>query len=188
MGDKEGETMTKLSKPEHLIHWLQIYRLYRQAFPPAERKPFGIIMKMHRSGKAHVWRILRGGRFAGFAATVNGGDLILLDYLAIEKSRRGQGVGSAAMGAMQEIYADKGFFVEIESTREDAPNRAQREKRKHFYQSAGMEDLGVEASVFGVRMELLGSRCSLDFEGYRSFYRDHYSPRAAEHLTRPDAM
>lgn len=177
--------MTELRKPEHLLHWLRIYRLYRQAFPPSERKPFGIIMKMHRTGRSHVWRILRDGRFAGFATTVNGGDLILLDYLAIGKNCRGQGVGSAAMAAMQAIYADKGFFVEIESTHEDAPNRAQREKRKKFYQAAGMEDLGVEASVFGVRMELLGSRCSLDFEGYRAFYRDHYSPRAADHLHQP---
>lgn len=180
--------MTELRKPASACHWLQIYRLYRHAFPPAERKSFGVIMKMHRSGKAHVWRILRDGRFAGFAATVNGSELILLDYLAIAKRWRGQGIGSAAMEVMQQIYADRGFFVEIESTREDAPNRAQREKRKQFYQAAGMEDLGVEAQVFGVRMELLGSRCSLDFEGYRDFYRDNYSPWAAAHLTQPDKL
>lgn len=180
--------MTELKKPTSAVHWLQLYRLYRQAFPPAERKPFGVIMKMHRSGKAHVWRILRDGRFAGFAATVNGSELVLLDYLAIAKRCRGQGIGSAAMAAMQQIYADRGFFVEIESTHEDVPNRAQRQKRKQFYLAAGMEELGVEVQVFSVRMELLGSRCSLDFEGYRNFYRDNYSPWAAAHLTQPDTM
>lgn len=180
--------MTQLKKPENLIHWLQIRMLYLRAFPPAERKPFSVIMRMYRQGSADVWRILRCGRFAGFAATVNGGEMILLDYLAIEKRRRGQGIGSAAMAAMQDIYADKGFFVEIESTREAAPNQTQRAKRKMFYLAAGMEDLGVEAQVFGIRMELLGSRCRLDFEGYRAFYRDHYSPWAAEHLTRPDDL
>lgn len=180
--------MIELRKPGNYMHWLGLYRLYLQAFPPEERKPFGIIMKMHRSGRADVWRIIRDGRFAGFATTVNGGDLILLDYLAIDRRRRGQGIGTAAMAQLQKTYADKGFFVEIESTREDAPNRAQREKRKRFYQAAGMEDLGVEAAVFSVRMELLGSRCSMDFEGYRNFYRDYYSPRAAEHLTRPDDL
>ena len=178
----------ELRRPDHPLHWLRVYRLYLAAFPRAERKPFGIIMKMHRSGRTDVWRILRGGRFAGFAATVNGSDLILLDYLAIEKRSRGQGVGSAAMAALQRVYADKGFFVEIESTKENAPNRAERENRKRFYQAAGMEELGVRAGVFGVRMELLGSRCSLDFEGYRAFYRDHYSPWAAAHLTQPDDL
>lgn len=180
--------MIQLRNPTNMFHWLRIYSLYRRAFPRSERKPFGIIMKMHRSGKSDVWRIVSGGRFAGFATTVNGGDLILLDYLAIETRRRGQGIGSEAMAQLQRIYAAKGFFVEIESTREAAPNQAQREKRKQFYLASGMEELGVEAQVFSVRMELLGSRCSLDFEGYRAFYRDHYSPRAAAHLTRPDEV
>ena len=45
-----------------------------------------------------------------------------------------------------------------------------------------MVELGTEANVFGVDMELLGSRCKLDFEGYRAFYRDHYGPWAAEHI------
>ena len=171
-----------LAKPRGIFRWLQICRLYRTAFPAEERKPFGIIVKMYRQGRADVWCVEQGGRFAGFATTVNGGGLILLDYLAISGRRRGQGIGSAAMGELQRIYGDKGFFVEIESTLEDAPNRAERERRKRFYEAAGMEDLGVEAEVFGVRMELLGSRCSLDFEGYRNFYRDHYSPWAAEHI------
>ncbi|MBQ8238676.1 MAG: GNAT family N-acetyltransferase [Oscillospiraceae bacterium] len=180
--------MTKLRTPANPIHWLRIWKLYLRAFPPAERKPFGVIVKMHRSGKTDVWCVERDGRFAGFATTVNGEELILLDYLAIEKRSRGQGIGSAAMAAMHRIYADKGFFVEIESTGEDAANREAREKRKRFYEAAGMKALGVEADVFGVRMELLGSRCALDFEGYRAFYRDHYSPWAAQHLTQPGVM
>ena len=45
-----------------------------------------------------------------------------------------------------------------------------------------MVPMGTEADVFGTRMELLGVRCHLDFEDYRSFYREHYSPWAAEHI------
>ena len=45
-----------------------------------------------------------------------------------------------------------------------------------------MEPMGTEADVFAVRMELLGTRCHLDFESYRNFYRDNYSPWAAEHI------
>lgn len=174
--------MIQLKKPTQPIHWLRLYGLYLRAFPPAERKPFKRIVQMFRKGSADVWRIDADGRFAGLATTVNGGELILLDYLAVSEKCRGQGVGSKAMAALQQMYGDKGFFAEIESTREDAPNRAQREKRKRFYLAAGMEELGTEARVFGVRMELLGSRCSLDFEQYRAFYRDHYSPWAAGHL------
>lgn len=171
-----------LRKPKNKLDWLRLYGLYLQAFPPAERKPFSRITGMYREGRADVWCVEADGRFAGLATTVNGGDLVLLDYFAVAKKLRGKGVGSAAMDRMQRIYADKGFFVEIESTKEDAANREQRENRKRFYEAAGMEAMDVYADVFGVQMELLGSRCRLDFGGYRAFYRDHYSPWAASHI------
>jgi GNAT superfamily N-acetyltransferase len=168
-----------LEKPCGPWQWAQIHALYLTAFPAAERKPFGIIRKMFRQGGTHVWRILRSGKFAGFAATVNGDGLILLDYLAVCKTCRGQGIGAAAMRQLLEIYHDKGLFVEIESTR---TGQTRQQKRKAFYLGVGLEDLGTSAMVFGVPMDLLGIRCALDFEGYRSFYRDYYSVWASEHL------
>lgn len=172
----------QLRKPNRIFDWLRVYRLYREAFPASERKPFSIIVKMYRQRKTDLWCVTQDGRFAGMAATINGEDLILLDYFAVVKSLRGQGIGSEAMGLLQTQYRDVGLFVEIESTGEASPNPLQRQKRKQFYRDAGMEELGTEANVFGVRMELLGSRCILDFEGYRAFYRDQYSPWAAEHI------
>ena len=159
-----------------------IWMLYRAAFPRAERKPFSVIVKMARTGRADLWTIRREGRFAGFAATVNGPELVLLDYFAVRKGLRGRGVGSEALKELMAHYRDRGFFVEIESTFEPADNLPQRRKRKQFYSNCGMEPMGTEADVFGVRMELLGVRCHLDLEGYRSFYRDNYSPWAAEHI------
>ncbi len=176
-------SFVELKKPKGLADWLRLYRLYREAFPSSERKPFGIIVKMYRQGKTDLWCLNQDGRFAGLAATINGERLVLLDYFAVEHSLRGQGIGTAALTALLECYHDRGLFMEIESTRESAPNQAEREKRKQFYRYAGMEELGTEANVFGVNMELLGSRCQLDFAGYRAFYRDNYGPWAAEHIT-----
>ena len=137
---------------------------------------------MVKAGRADLWTIRRDGKIAGFAATVNGSDIVLLDYFAVRKSLRGLGVGSEALKALMEHYRDRGFFVEIESTLAEAENQQERQKRKGFYVNCGMEPMGTEADLFGVRMELLGVRCHLDFESYRSFYRDHYSPWAAEHI------
>lgn len=171
-----------LEKPRHFSDWLRIFCLYRKAFPASERKPFGIIRKMYRQRRTDVWCILQDGMFAGFTATVNGNGLILLDYLAVSANRRGGGIGSAALVQLLDRYAGKGVFVEIESCREDTPDRQLRERRKKFYLSAGMKERNVFADVFGVKMELLGCRCTLDFQGYRNFYRDYYSPWAAEHI------
>ena len=159
-----------------------IFMLYRSAFPRCERKPFSRITSMVKAGRADLWTIRMDGRFAGFAATVNGPQVVLLDYLAVTKSQRGRGVGTGAMGLLNESYRDRGFFVEIESTFADAPNAREREKRKQFYVNCGMEPMGTDVDVFGVRMELLGTRCHLDFESYRNFYRDNYSAWAAEHI------
>ena len=159
-----------------------LFALYRTAFPRSERKPFGKILRMAREGRADLWTIRKNGLFAGLAATVNGPDIVLLDYFAVKKALRGQGVGSGALRQIEAQYADRGFFIEIESTFEDAANRVQREKRKKFYVNCGMIPMGTEADVFGIRMELLGVRCHLNFEDYRNFYREHYSPWAAEHI------
>ena len=161
---------------------LRIFTLYRRAFPREERKPFSIIVKMARAGRADLWSIHRDGKFAGFAATVNGRELVLLDYFAVKEELRGRGIGGEALGMLERQYHDRGLFVEIESTFEDAGNLPQRQKRKEFYASCGLEPMGTEADVFGVRMELMGVRCHLNFEDYRNFYRDNYSPWAADHI------
>lgn len=165
-----------------LREWMQIYCLYRTSFPRSERKPFSIILSMHRRGKTDVWCFRRNGRFAGFAATINGGNLILLDYLAVSRGCRNAGVGSAALAELKRAYAGRGLFVEIESTGEACDDLEQRLRRQQFYRKNGLLSMGVSAYVFGVRMDLLGWNCSVDFDRYRDFYAEHYSPMAAKNI------
>ena len=171
-----------LSPPRSLTDWIRVRMLYFKAFPPSERKPFSIIRSMYRQKKTDLWCILQCGRFVGFASTINSENLILLDYLATLPQCRGQGIGSACLLQLKEHYRGRGLFVEIEDTQDPGTDQALRLRRKHFYISAGMEPLGVTAMVFGVRMELLGWNCRMDFPGYKAFYREHYNPWAAEHI------
>lgn len=171
-----------LQKPQGNGDWLRLLKLYRSAFPRAERKPFGTIRRLHSEGKADVWCILADGKFAGLATTVDGSDLVLLDYFAVVKRQRGRGIGREAMACLLELYRDRGVFLEIEDPKAPGLHRNLKEKRKAFYLSCGFSELGVRAKVFGVRMELLGVRCSLDFDGFRLFYGENLSPWAADHL------
>ena len=171
-----------LQKPRTAGDWLRVRALYHSAFPADERKPFSIIHRMFREGRADVWCILEEGKFAGLATTVNGGDLILIDYFAITEKRRGQGLGRGAMECLLALYCDKGVFLEIESPDRPGLDQEQRKKRKEFYLSCGYEELGVKAKVFGVYMELLGIRCQLNYSQYRNFYGFNMSPWAADHL------
>ena len=172
----------RLKKPGKGLDWLRLYCLYLEAFPASERKPFSRIRRMYREGRTDVWCILRRGQFVGLAATVNGTDTVLLDYLAVSRSCRGKGVGSAAMAALLDIYRDRGVFVEIETIREDCANMEERLRRRQFYLRSGMVPMKVMISLFGVEMELLGFDCRIDYDRYHSFYMEHLGSWAAGHI------
>ena len=172
----------KLVKPGKILHWLNLLLLYLEAFPAAERKPIHMIISMYRKSKTDIWCLEKEGKFVGLAITINSADLILLDYFAIVRSCRCGGIGSKALRHLQDLYDGKGFFIEIESTLEDAPNWAQRAKRKQFYLAAGMQELGVTAKLFGVNMELLGVRCRLTYDAYKRFYKENYNEWASNHI------
>lgn len=175
-------TTVSLCRPGRISHWLGMYRLYIKNFPRAERKPIGVVLGMYRKGSTDIWCILRDGAFCGFAATMNGGSLVMLDYLATHEKCRNQGVGSAALALLLEHYRDRAFILEIESPYESCPQQVLRQHRKAFYLRCGLEQLNVMADVFGIKMELLGKNCTMDFERYNRFNRDAYSPWAASHI------
>lgn len=174
----------EIKKPSGWIEWLRLYRLYQSAFPASEKKPFSMIRAMHKKGKSDVWYCEENGKFAGLVITINGPDRILLDYLAVEEKRRGQGNGSKILQKIREQYAGYGVFLEIEIVDESAENFEERKRRKQFYLSNGMTPMNVFVELFGVDMELLGFDCYLSFEEYHAFYRDNYNEWAAEHVKR----
>ena len=174
--------MLQYAAPKGLKQWAEVYRLYQKAFPKSEKKPFAIIRKMHQKGVTDIWCFTRNGKFAGLIITINGPDHILLDYLAVDESQRGTGIGSEILPLMRSHYAGKGVFLEIESVYEDCENKAERIRRKHFYEKCGMESMGVFVWLFGVKMELMGFGCKLTYQDYHSFYRDNYGQWAADHI------
>ncbi len=174
--------MLTYTSPRGIKQWAEVYTLYQKAFPASEKKPFSMILKMHRKGKTDIWRFERNGKFAGIIITINGPETILLDYLAVDESQRGTGIGSEILQLMRKQYGDKGVFLEIESVYEEADNLADRIRRKHFYEKCGMESMGVFVWLFGVKMELMSFGCKLTYEQYHDFYRDNYNQWAADHI------
>ena len=141
-----------------------------------------MIRRMYRKNKTDVLCIYSGGKFSGFAATINGDNGVLLDYLAVKKQHRGRGTGSAMMNHLITVYGERGLFVEIENAFERDSERSERMRRRNFYLKNGMQPMNVFAYVFGVNMELLGCGIRLTFEAYREFYRSNYSDFAAKHI------
>lgn len=172
-----------LSAPSRLRHWLQLYKLYRSAFPPAERKPFFIIWNMFRKGKMDVWYFSSAGRFAGLATAIDDHGLVLIDYLAVAPDCRGKGVGTSALSLLKDHYSGKNVFLEIESIYEDTPDLPQRIRRRNFYLRCGMKPMHVMIRLFGVKMELMGFDCQINYEQYYRFYMNNLGAWAAGHVS-----
>lgn len=160
----------------------RIENLYERAFPKCERKPFALICEKQSSGSVDILYLEEQEHFCGLAITMKDRDLVLLDYFAIAEDKRGMGYGSAALAALYSYYSGKRFFLEIESTKEDAENREQRLQRKSFYLKNGLTELGIEACVFDTNMELLGKEMSLTFNEYLSVYKHVYDLEKAKHV------
>lgn len=184
-GNEETVSNIVLCKPKGLADWWRLWRVYMEAFPASERKPFAMIVKMFRAGKTDIWCLRESGAFRGLASTINSPGVVLLDYFAVAKPFRGHGVGHGALKAILAHCGDRGVFLEIEDPELPGEDQPLRRRRKAFYRSCGLEELGVKALLFGVPMELLGVRCAMTFEAYRDFFREHYSPWVAEHVTKP---
>ena len=173
----------QVTRVKNHIQWINIYRLYREAFPKEERKPFSMIVSMSKKGKTDVWYCMDKKRFVGLVITINGPDKILLDYLAVRKKKRGRGYGSDMLKVMRQIYDGKKLFLEIELQDEEAENHEERKRRKQFYMKNGMSEMQVYIKLFGVDMELLGYDCNMTFKEYKEFYRTNYTRWAASHIS-----
>jgi len=180
--ETKGLLVMKMIQAKRPMHWYRLYRLYCEAFPAFERKPFSLIRSMQKKGKSDVWYFEKEGIFAGLVFTINSEDVILVDYLAIAPNRRGEGIGSKIIAQLCQHYANKGIFVEIESVFDICDNLQERLRRKQFYLRNGMIPMKMMVVLFGVEMELLGINCQLTYDEYYSFYKDNYGDFAAKNI------
>lgn len=152
----------------------QMKDLYKEAFPASERKPFWLIRKKQKSGQTNMWCLMDGQSFVGMAITMEVEDLVLLDYFAIYREKRGLGYGSMALDLLKQMYEGKRFVLEIEDVDSKGPDQEMRRKRKQFYLSNGLSVLGVKVTLYGVDMELLGVNCKVTFQEYKKIYTTLY--------------
>lgn len=172
----------KLREIKSIEDWRKLRILYKEAFPECERKPLWLVWLVKKQKKTHVWIVERSGEFAGFAITMYGKDLVLLDYLAICPAMRGDKLGTRTLQALQEYYGDKRLFLEIENVYEEAENLPDRIRRKRFYQNNDMREMGILVNAFGAQLELLTYKCEVSFQEYYELYCYCYGKWAAENL------
>ncbi len=170
---QKGERM-KL-RPAEKADLSFVRRLYKEAFPRSERKPFSMIRRETARGRMELLVLLENEVPAGLAVTAVCAEPILIDYFAIDETMRGRGLGTAALAAIRSYYGEKTLFLEIEAPDPAAPNHIQRVARKRFYERSGFLDTGYRVQLMGIPMELLSTDTVMLEEchrAYRALYRE----------------
>ncbi len=160
----------------------RLYALYEATFPRMERKPVSSLEKTFSEGKNKILAITEGEDFVGLAVVMSDGRVNLLDYLAIEPTKRDRGYGGFALRYLLREYADRPFVVEIERPDEKAGDNAERLRRRAFYLFNGMESSGVCVWLFHVEYELLCANGSVSYAEYRRLLTDCMGTRVKPFL------
>lgn len=165
----------------------KIRHLYRKSFPRAERKPFSVILQKQKEGSVEIlasesWR----KDLLGFAVTALHKDLVLVDYLAVAPLCRGRGIGSQMLKDLKEYYPDKRILLEIEDPEEKSDNRAERIRRRTFYEKNGFTEAGFKVWLFGIKMPVLILNGSVTYEEYHEIYDTVFSPAVGKNITKAE--
>lgn len=85
--------------------------LYIRAFPESERKPFDLMEKNADNGSMEILSLENeDGEFLGLVITILYEDKVLIDYFAVDESKRNGGIGGKALKLISDRYKDSKIF------------------------------------------------------------------------------
>lgn len=148
----------------------RVRKLFLEAFPPEERRPFWslwLLSVLKRAVSLRAW--LLDGTFCGFTLTVCTDVYLYISFIAVSPEVRSRGCGTRILDALKESYG-KPVLVEIEAPEEGAENQTQRLRRREFYLRNGFSPLNREITGRGVRYELLSTGADYDREAYMAIF------------------
>lgn len=145
-------------------------KFYERDFPATERKPLRVLKNAIKKGTMDclVYRD-DGVKAYSFNMVGNRYNAVLIDYLAVDSSVRGEGHGSKFLSEFHGFYKDKsGIFIEIEM-RGEGKNESEniiREKRYAFYKKNGFIETDIFIYLMGEKMEIMYLPLNVQLENF----------------------
>lgn len=130
-------------------------------FPPDEIKPFAVIEEAWERDGYFACGFYEGTTLCAYAFLVADVEkqVLLLDYFAVSRQRRGEGIGSRALGLLRETCGSwNALVVEVEDDElpdTDEETRAARKRRISFYTNAGCLMSAVRSRLWGVDYRIM---------------------------------
>ena len=170
--NKQMLTMKRIFEEDKEIY-AEIKTLYDAAFPKNERKEIKYLLEKGQD-VGEVYAFFDGEKFVGFTCLLNYHSICHVIYFAVAENLRDEGYGTKIIKAVCEAKKRKRVLVDIEMEEDDAPNEAQRVKRKEFYLRNGFKDTEITYRWEGDDYEILsyGGNCTKG--EFRAFWSGIY--------------
>lgn len=146
--------------------WGELKKIYLEAFPRQERKPFLMLRHSVKRGTTQLIAAADGDVLLGFAAVIPYRDMVMVDYLAVSSQIRSNGTGSRILQEICGRFAGRKIVLLIERLDDSAENREQRVSRKRFYLKNGFASSGLFVTGVSGDMEVLTYGGAVSPEAY----------------------
>jgi GNAT superfamily N-acetyltransferase len=131
-----------------------------QDFDPDEIRPLFSLRKSWERKEYICYGLSGSAGLVAYAFFVHRGRHLLLDYLAVSETHRGEGLGSAFLKEVTARIPDaECVLVEVEDPdgAQDEEARSLRLRRIAFYRRSGFYDTGIRSCSFGVDFCILNA-------------------------------
>lgn len=152
-------------------HWPEIKKIYLEAFPKRERKPYLTLRYSVNRKKALVMTAREEGTLCGFIVLIPYRDMVMVDYLAVSSKIRSRGTGSFMMEQVCKQFAGKKIVLLIERLDDGADNKEQRIARRRFYLKNGFTSSNLFMTGRSGEMEILNCGGNVSLEEYKSLQK-----------------
>lgn len=119
------------------------YAIYSTAFPTSEQKSMKALLTMLNDPSYTIFVILNDEKIVGFTIMYHpqNEDFFLLEYMAIDTTQRGVGLGSTllkeSLECLYKNYGVRALLIEIDSPEKASSEQIIRDKREQFYRRLG---------------------------------------------------
>lgn len=116
-------------------------KIYLEAFPPEERRPWGSVTRPEQPGRPHLYGIIADGRLAGMVTVWVFDSFAYIEHLAVDPSLRGGGIGAQVLAAVSEEAGGLPLLVEVEHPSAESPETL---RRIAFYERNGFMTIATD--------------------------------------------
>ncbi len=166
--------MFEVQNKEQIVY---IYNTYMVLdFPKDELKPLAHILSMIEDGTCTFYALRKDKEVLSYFSVCANGQGVLVDYLAVNKKYRRQGIGTKTLEFLKSISENKYIIVECEDVQKakDESDKKTRLRRIAFYEKAGFKKSGISSNLFGVDYIILTFPTDISKDKTKELYSTVY--------------